>query len=88
MKKDMLVITKMNVSLEIPIETVGKETIKVTSHCEAAVRTTGQEKPVTLNCVPHVPEVEHSLISVLNLCDNNHTVGFTNEICVVMMETA
>lgn len=33
--------------------------------------------------MPHKSEVDHSLILVSSFCDEDHTVEFTNNMCVV-----
>lgn len=44
---------------------------------------TGGTRPPRLNRPLHVPNVEHSLISVSGLCDDCHTVGLSEKNCVV-----
>lgn len=82
--KVVLVATRKAVLLNISIGTAGENKIKAAIKGEPVVSITDGKEPVTLNRVIIMSEVEHSLVFVSSLCDNNYTVKFTNEKCVEM----
>lgn len=49
---------------------------------KSVIKTSGKKKPTTLNRVIYVLKVDHSLILVSHLCDDNHAIDFMNRGCV------
>lgn len=76
--EDVQVITGRYVPSHIIIETAGIGTIRAATQGDSDSRLSGREMPVTSSRVLYVLNVEHSLISVSSLYDNNHTVVFMN----------
>lgn len=71
MMKKVPVITKKVGTFYIRIGAVGKNTTKVTAHDESVIKLSGRQKPVSLNRMLYVPYVEHGLISVSRICNDN-----------------
>lgn len=65
------------------IETAGTGTIIAKTEREVVVNMTRGSNPGMLNCVLHVSNVKHSLISVSRLCDDGHTMKFSEKYLVV-----
>lgn len=50
---------------------------------ESTVKVSAGQKSVKLSQLLYVPELEHTLVSVSSLCDDENNVEFTNRKCLV-----
>lgn len=65
------------------IRTAGKDIIKTKTQDGLVGNMTRDNKQATLSHVLHVPNVEHSLISVPTFCDECHTAEYSKNNCIV-----
>lgn len=83
MLKYMSLMTKIRRSLNNQMQTAGAGLIAARCQGESEMRLTNRKEAVQLDHVLHVPEIENNLLSVLGLCDADHTELFTKDKLVV-----
>lgn len=83
MMKGVLVIIYKAVLSDFGIGTAANDMTKAADHSGSVVKLYGGKKPVILNQVLRVADVENSLISIWNLYNHDRTVEYTRKACTV-----
>lgn len=83
MSKDCSIMIKVNTPSYIRKQTTGAGVVTTSRQEAIKVTLNNGGETVQSNRVLHVPEISYSLQSLSSLCDTDHTVLFTNEMCLV-----